>query len=251
MKKQASQGLYDPRNEHDSCGVGFVVNVKGEPSHKIIEQGLEVLLSLAHRGACGCEVNTGDGAGILIQTPHKFLHKVCEPLGIHLPAPGEYGVGMVFLPPEIHLRRKCEEMFQDVVQAEGQRFLGWRTVPSVNDLLGETAKEEEPVVRQAFIGRSREIKDDLAFERKLYVIRRRTTSVVWSARLPDASCFYIPSLSYKSIVYKGMLIANQVEQMFPDIEVSLFDLRLSAFDRFIYPRVIYRLARLHANSLHK
>jgi len=217
MKKQASQGLYDPRNEHDSCGVGFVVNVKGEPSHKIIEQGLEVLLSLAHRGACGCEANTGDGAGILIQTPHKFLHKVCEPLGIHLPAPGEYGVGMVFLPPEIHSRRKCEEMFQDVVQAEGQRFLGWRTVPSVNDLLGETAKEEEPVVRQAFIGRSREIKDDLAFERKLYVIRRRTTSEVWSARLPDSSCFYIPSLSYKSIVYKGMLMTEQVTSFYPDL----------------------------------
>ncbi len=217
MKKQESQGLYDPRNEHDSCGVGFVVNVKGEPSHKIIEQGLEVLLSLAHRGACGCEANTGDGAGILIQTPHKFLHKVCEPLGIHLPAPGQYGVGMVFLPPEIHSRRECEEMFQEVVQAEGQRFLGWRTVPSVNDLLGETAKEEEPVVRQAFIGRSKEIKDDLAFERKLYVIRRRTTSAVWSARLADASCFYIPSLSYKSIVYKGMLMTEQVTPFYPDL----------------------------------
>ena len=217
MKKELPQGLYDPRNEHDSCGVGFVVNVKGEPSHKIIEQGLEVLLSLAHRGACGCEANTGDGAGILLQTPHKFLRKVCEPLGIHLPAPGQYGVGMVFLPPEIHSRRECEEMFQEVVQAEGQRFLGWRTVPSVNDLLGETAKEEEPVVRQAFIGRSPEIKDDLAFERKLYVIRRRTTSAVWSARLPDASCFYIPSLSYKTIVYKGMLMTEQIAPFYPDL----------------------------------
>jgi len=217
MKKQAKQGLYDPRYEHDSCGVGFVVNVKGEPSHKIVEQGLEVLLSLAHRGACGCEANTGDGAGILIQTPHKFLRKVCEPLGIHLPAPGEYGVGMIFLPPEIHSRRECEEIFQEVVQAEGQRFLGWRTVPSVNDLLGETAKDEEPVVRQVFIGRSPEIKDDLAFERKLYVIRRRTTSAVWSARLPEASCFYIPSLSYKSIVYKGMLMTEQVSPFYPDL----------------------------------
>ena len=217
MKKQVKQGLYDPRHEHDSCGVGFVVNVKGEPSHKIVEQGLEVLLSLAHRGACGCEANTGDGAGILIQTPHKFLKKVCEPRGIHLPAPGEYGVGMVFLPPEIHSRRECEEIFQETVQAEGQRFLGWRTVPSVNDLLGESAKEEEPVVRQAFIGRSSEIIDDLDFERKLYVIRRRTTSAVWSARLPEASCFYIPSLSYKSIIYKGMLMTEQVSPFYPDL----------------------------------
>ena len=217
MKRRVSQGLYDTRYEHDSCGVGFVVNVKGEPSHKIIEQGLEVLLNLAHRGACGCEANTGDGAGILLQTPHKFLHKVCEPLGIHLPSPGQYGVGMIFLPPEIHSRRECEEIFQEVVQAEGQRFLGWRTVPSVNNLLGATAKEEEPVVRQAFIGRNPEIKDELAFERKLYVIRRRTTTAVWSARLPESSCFYIPSLSYKTIVYKGMLMSEQVIPFYPDL----------------------------------
>ena len=217
MKKQASQGLYDPRHEHDSCGVGFVVNVKGERSHKIVNQGLEILLSLAHRGACGCEANTGDGAGILIQTPHKFLHKVCEPLGIHLPTQGQFGVGMVFLPPEIHSRRECEEIFQEVVQAEGQRFLGWRTVPTANDFLGETAKDEEPVVRQAFIGRNPEIKDDMAFERKLYVIRRRTTSSVWSARLPEASCFYIPSLSYKTVIYKGMLMSEQVSPFYPDL----------------------------------
>ena len=217
MKKQARQGLYDPHYEHDSCGVGFVVNVKGTPSHKIIKQGLEVLLSLAHRGACGCEPNTGDGAGILIQTPHKFLYKVCKPLGIHLPAPGEYGVGMIFLPPEIHSRRLCEEIFQEIVQSEGQRFLGWRTVPSNNDLLGETAKDDEPVVRQAFIGRNPEITDDLAFERKLYIIRRRTTSTVWSSRPHNAGCFYIPSLSYKSIIYKGMLMSEQVTPFYPDL----------------------------------
>ena len=144
------QGLYDPARESDACGIGFVVNIKGDKSHKVVRQSLEVLEHLKHRGACGCEANTGDGAGMLVQLPHKFFSDVCD---FELPSPGEYGVGMLFLPPDPVQRQVCEEHFARIVEEEGQRLIGWRDVPTHNAALGHTAKLREPFQRQVFIGR--------------------------------------------------------------------------------------------------
>ncbi len=211
------QGLYDPQFEHDSCGIGFVVNIKGKKSNEIVRQALTVLLNLNHRGACGCETNTGDGAGILMQIPHKFFKKTCAQANIRLPLPGEYGVGMVFLPPDPLQRRDCEKHLEDVVKDEGQRVLGWRSVPTNNADLGKTAKSCEPFVRQIFIGRSSEIQDGMAFERKLYVIRKRSEDSIRYSGIDGGEYFYVPSLSYKTIVFKGMLMAEQVKEFYPDL----------------------------------
>jgi glutamate synthase (ferredoxin) len=217
MKRPERQGLYDPQFEHESCGVGFVVNMKGLASHEIVQQGLKILVNLEHRGACGFEENTGDGAGILIQMPHKFLAAAAKEEGINLPAPGEYGLAMVFLPPDKQLRQKIEERFEQVVRAEGQKFLGWRTVPTDNSGLGETAKSEEPEVRMAFVGRSASIKDELSFERKLFVIRHRIFNDVRYGGAPGGSFFYIPSFSARTIVFKGMLTTAQVAEYYTDL----------------------------------
>jgi glutamate synthase (ferredoxin) len=216
-----AEGLYDPRFEHDSCGVGFVVNIKGERSHKLVRQAFEVSVNLLHRGACGCEVNTGDGAGMLLQLPHKFFRKAAAGAGFELPDPGAYGVGMVFLPRDAAERRQVEETFARVVDEEGQHLLGWRDVPTDSAHLGATARSGEPVIRQIFIGRGPALDDapDAAarFERKLYVIRNRTAHEADSLQLRERELFYVASLSSNTIVYKGMLIADQVEQMFPDL----------------------------------
>ncbi|OIO39644.1 MAG: glutamate synthase subunit alpha [Candidatus Omnitrophica bacterium CG1_02_49_16] len=211
------QGLYDPAFEKDSCGVGFVVNIKGKKSHQIIQQALTILLNLRHRGACGCEVNTGDGAGILFQMPCGFFKIACPPAGIRLPQPGEYGVGMVYLPQQANPRECFEKTFEKIIREEGQTFLGWRTVPTDNASLGPTAKQSEPLVRQVFIGRGPHLKDPLAFERKLYVIRRRAENEIRYTNLPDGKYFYVSSCSYKTIIYKGMLMSEQVESFYPDL----------------------------------
>jgi glutamate synthase (ferredoxin) len=211
------QGLYDPEYEHDSCGIGFIVNIKGRKSHEIVHQALTILVNLNHRGACGCEPNTGDGAGILMQMPHRFLKKVSAEVGIDLPSYGEYGVGMVFLPPDPSLRQSCERYFEDIIKEEGQQVLGWRTVPTNNASLGKTSRSCEPFIRQVFIGRNPQIKDDMAFERKLYVIRKRAENAIRYSGMRGGEYFYIPSLSYKTIVYKGMLTAEQVEEYYPDL----------------------------------
>ncbi len=211
------QGLYDPQFEHDSCGIGFVVNIKGKKSNEIVRQALTVLVNLNHRGACGCEPNTGDGAGILLQTPHAFLKRVCAGLKIPLPSPGEYGVGMVFLPPDPALRRDCQRRFEEIIKEEGQYVLGWRTVPTNNTTLGNTAKSHQPFIRQVFIGRNSKIADDMAFERKLYVIRKRAENAIRYSGMEGGDYFYIPSLSYKTIVYKGMLMAEQVAEFYPEL----------------------------------
>jgi glutamate synthase (ferredoxin) len=209
------QGLYDPQFEHDACGVGFVVNIKGQKSHEIVRQALTVLNNLEHRGATGSEPNTGDGAGILLQLPHKFLQKVCS---FRLPAPGEYGVGMVYLPPNAAHRRACEERLAAIIAEEGQTLLGWRDIPTDNSTLGQTAKASEPAMRQLFVGRGSGLADDLAFERKLYVIRKRAQNEIrYAGDLPDGNYFYIASLSYKTMVYKGMLLAPQIEAYYPDL----------------------------------
>src|ERR1043166_1088644 len=172
------QGLYDPQHEHDACGVGFLVNIKGKKSNQIIRQALSILVNLNHRGACGCEKNTGDGAGILFQMPHDFLKEVCKDSKLPLPSPGEYGAGMVFLPQDRSERAACEKLFAAIVKEEGQKLLGWRTVPTDNSSRGGRARPPEPLVRQVFIGRDSKITDDMDFERKLYVIRKRAERAI-------------------------------------------------------------------------
>jgi glutamate synthase (ferredoxin) len=221
------QGLYDPWFEHDSCGVGFVVNVKGIKSHQIIQQALQVLRNLDHRGACGCEANTGDGAGILMQMPHAFLQKQCEVTGFKLPKAGQYGAGLVFMPRDPHERQHCERVFEKIVKEEGLKILGWRTVPTDNRTLGATAKASEPFVRQVFISRGRALKDDMAFERKLYVIRKRSANAIPQLPLTQARYWYVCSLSYKTIVYKGMLLTEQLNEYYPDLNDPLIDSALA------------------------
>jgi glutamate synthase (ferredoxin) len=213
----AKQGLYDPSFEHDSCGVGFVVNIKGRKSHEIIRQALNILLNLRHRGACGCEANTGDGAGILFQLPHVFFQKVCPAAGIQLPGERQYGVGMVYLSQVEAERVACQKVLEEAIKAEGQNFLGWRKVPTRNETLGNSAKSSEPSVYQVFIGRGASVKDDAAFERKLYVIRASATHRVRKEKVPGSKLFYLPSLSYKTIIYKGMLTSEQVDEFYPDL----------------------------------
>ncbi|HMR63324.1 MAG TPA: glutamate synthase large subunit [Anaerolineae bacterium] len=214
----AQQGLYDPKFEHDACGVGFVVNIKGKKSHQIVQQALTVLQNLTHRGATGAETNTGDGAGILMQLPHKFLKKVCAELGIELPEPGQYGAGIVFLPPGATRCQACEDHFAKIVAEEGQHLLGWRTVPTDNSSLGETAKSVEPIMRQVFIRRDPSLVDEMAFERKLYVIRKRAQREIrYSGNFEAGKFFYVASLSYKTLVYKGMLMPEQLPAYYPDL----------------------------------
>ena len=212
------QGLYDPQFEHESCGVGFVVNIKGRKSHSIIQQALQVLLNLDHRGACGCEANTGDGAGILIQPPHDFLKLAAKEARISLPTPAEYAIGMIFLPPKAAQRSECEKIFREIVAEEGQRLLGWRTIPTNDGGLGKTARASEPFMRQAFIARNPKLTDDMAFERKLFVIRKRAENAIrYSGKISGGEFFYISSLSFKTLVYKGMLLTTQLPEYYPDL----------------------------------
>jgi len=211
------QGLYDPQFEHEACGVGFVVNIKGGKSHDIIQQGLRILLNLDHRGACGCEANTGDGAGILMQTPHVFLKRACAEVKINLPAPGEYGVGLVFLPSHPLERYKCEVLFEEIVATEGLQLLGWRNVPTEHGTLGHTAVASEPVIRQVFIARAPHLTDGLAFERKLYVVRKLAERGIRAAGIRGGDKFYICSLSCRTLIYKGMLMPKQLEEYYPDL----------------------------------
>ncbi len=212
-----AQGLYEPSQEHDACGVGFVVDMKGRKSRKIVENALTILQNLLHRGACGCEENTGDGVGILIQVPHKFYQRVCNDLNINLPDAGEYGVGLVFLPRDPEESKFCQQTLEQVIADEGQTLLGWRDIPTDDSLLGETAKSGEPAFRQVFIGRGDSVSDPDVFERKLYVIRKLTEHAVANSNIDEKEHFYFPSLSNKTIVYKGMLTGTQLEPMYPDL----------------------------------
>src|SRR5260370_6219780 len=218
----AKQGLYDPWYEHDACGVGFIVDLKGCKSHHLVQKAIQILLNLEHRGACGCEKNTGDGAGIVLQTPHRFLALECDRLNIPLPDYGDYAVGLVFLPTDLEDRRHCEQLFEQFVAEEGQRLLGWRDVPTNHAPIGPTARAAQPVIRQIFVGRCRPDRigppvDELAFERKLYVIRRRIENAVKASGLAERHKFYVPILSYKTLIYKGMLNSSQMATFYPDL----------------------------------
>ena len=213
----SAQGLYDPANEHDACGVGFVVHIKGRRSHDIVQKALQVLVNLEHRGACGCEENTGDGAGILIQMPDAFL-RTCAPTT--LPVPGEYGAGLVFLPHDESDRDRIKGLIASIIEEEGQRLLGWRDVPTDNRLVGPSARATQPVFQHIFIGaRAAAAGDRVAFERKLYVIRKRIEHAVDTLKINPLSrrFFYIVSLSANTLTYKGMLTARQLAPMFPDL----------------------------------
>jgi glutamate synthase (NADPH/NADH) large chain len=214
----AKQGLYDPRNEHDACGVGFIAHIKGHKNHDIVRQGLQLLKNLTHRGAVGADPLAGDGAGILIQIPDAFLREVTAPLGINLPLIGEYGVGMVFLPQDVLQRTKCETILESFIQNEGQTVLGWRDVPVNNEGLGESVKVVEPAIRQVFIGRGANTSDQDAFERKLFVIRKQAENAVRELGLSEGKAFYLPSLSSRTLVYKGMLLAEQVGDYYLDLQ---------------------------------
>jgi glutamate synthase (NADPH/NADH) large chain len=216
-KKQQS-GLYEPATEHDACGVGFVVDMKGRKSHAIVSQALTILKNLQHRGACGCEENTGDGAGILIQMPHDFLVDEAKRLAFTLPEFGNYGAGMVFLPRDPQQASACQKIVERVIVEEGQQLLGWRDVPIDDASIGPTARACEPVFRQVFIGRGANARDPAAFERKLFVIRKRAEHAVAQSALAERDMFYLPSLSARTLVYKGMLTPDQVEQVFTDLQ---------------------------------
>ncbi|MBZ5607826.1 MAG: glutamate synthase large subunit [Acidobacteriia bacterium] len=211
-----AQGLYDPRNEHDACGIGFVVNTKGEQSHEIILKGLQILINLTHRGACGCDPETGDGAGILIQIPHKFFARECEELGFTLPPPGEYGVGMVFLPVEPSHRLIAEGILERIAREEGLTVLGWRDTPVNVDAIGRVARASQPYIEQVFIRGAVGMSED-ELERKLYVVRKRAESEIAASNLPDKGFFYIPSLSARTIVYKGLLLAPQIAEFYNEL----------------------------------
>ncbi|MBF0618794.1 MAG: glutamate synthase large subunit, partial [Candidatus Omnitrophica bacterium] len=216
MSLPPKQGLYDPQFEHDACGVGFVADIKGRKSHDIIRQGIKILENLTHRGACGCDPLTGDGAGIMFQMPDLFLRKVSGKSGITLPAEGEYGCGIVFFPSNLQERNEIEGWLEHIIHDEGQKFLGWRDVPHNDKNIGHVARSVEPAFRQLFIARGADTKPE-NFERKLYVIRKLITAKVNASTINQKSFFYICSLSSKTLVYKGQLMAEQVDTFFDDL----------------------------------
>src|SRR5438093_428963 len=212
-----AQGLYDPSHEHDACGVGFVVDIQGRKSHAIVRKALQVLINLLHRGACGCEPNTGDGAGILLQMPDGFLRREFARIGFTLPPVGQYGAGLVFLPREAMQADKVRAVLHSIVDDEGQRLLGWRNVPFDDSRLGDSARAVRPTIKQVFIGRGSAMQDPVQFERKLYVIRKQFEKAIAALDIPENKFAYIPSLSSNTLIYKGMLSADQIETMFPDL----------------------------------
>ena len=219
------QGLYDPQFEHDACGVGFVVQMKGLASHAIVQQGLQILCNLEHRGACGSEANTGDGAGILVQLPHRFLQKMAVAEGFELPDPGQYGAGLIFTSPDAAIRAESRRRFESVAAQMGQKVLGWRDVPTDDSTLGATAQASEPFMQQVFIERSADLEDDLAFERKLYVIRKLAYNAI--GKSGHDIHWYPASLSCRTMVYKGMLTPPQVRDFFPDLSDPDFESALA------------------------
>jgi len=236
---ESNQGLYDPSFERDACGIGFVANIKGNKSHQIISDALTILENMEHRGACGCESNTGDGAGIMIQTPHEFFFDECIRLGIHLPAYGRYGVGMLFFPRDIMLREECRDIFNRAAEKLGLEVLGYRRVPVNPEGLGNTALSVEPEMEQVFIASPDHISNPDDFERKLFILRNYSSHTIANTVKKDPIGFYVASLSYKTVVYKGQLTSLQVRDYFPDLGnnrvVSAFGLIHSRFATNTFP----------------
>ena len=238
MIKQQN-GLYDPSFEHDACGIGFVAHIKGCKSHQMVLDALTILENMEHRGACGCENNTGDGAGILIQMPHAFLYDECLKKGVKLPAFGKYGVGMVFLPQEVRWREECRSIIEQASARLDIPILGYRELPVDNSYIGDTAKSVEPVMEQIFFGCPDNISNPEEFERKLFVLRNYITKLVHQTLAKENDLFYFSSLSYKTLIYKGQLTATQVRHYFKDLAdprvVSAFGLIHSRFATNTFP----------------
>ena len=218
FERPEQQGLYNPKNEHDACGVGFVANIHGTKSHTIVAQGLQILTNLTHRGATGYDPKLGDGAGILIQMPDGLIRDEAKKLSIDLPVSGQYACGLIFLPQSNPHRTQCEKIITDIIKEEGQTFLAWRDVPTNNSNIAEAAKAVEPNIKQVIIAQGKDVIDQNHFERKLFVIRKRIEHSVKKLGLDDPAQFYIPSLSSRTIVYKGMLLANEVDTYYPDLK---------------------------------
>ncbi len=212
----APQGLYHPQNEKDACGLGFIVNTTGAKSHDIILKGIQILINLTHRGACGCDPDTGDGAGILIQIPHKFFVKECAKIGVTLPGEGEYGVGMCFLPVQRQQRLVCKGILERIAEEEGLKVLGWRDTPINSDAIGRLARDSQPYIEQVFLG-CENCPDEDELERRLYVVRKRAEIEIEASDLRDKDFFYLPSLSARTIVYKGLLLAPQISEFYVDL----------------------------------
>ena len=217
LPRPTKQGLYDPWFEHSACGVGLVANIDGAKSHRVIKQGLEVLINLGHRGASGADPETGDGAGLLIQMPHEFFLKECAKLGIALPPPSTYGVGTAFLPRDLDRRRACEAIVERVAADEGLHFLGWRDVPVSPDAIGTLAAKVQPVIRQFFVTRVDGSQDRVPLELRLYVARKQIEKGVAAADIEVGPEFYVCSLSSKKVVYKGLIMAAQLEHFYRDL----------------------------------
>jgi glutamate synthase domain-containing protein 2/glutamate synthase domain-containing protein 1/glutamate synthase domain-containing protein 3 len=213
LRVPAPQGLYHPQNEHDACGMGLVASIKGEKSHDIIRKGLEVLINLTHRGAAGCDPETGDGAGILIQIPHVFFARECGELGMQLPNEGAYGVAMCFLPVDKHSRLQCEGVIERIANQEGAAVIGWRDTPVNGDAIGREARASQPYIEQLFVRRP-ESMDEETFERLLYKIRRRTENDIAASEIEGKEDFYVPSFSCRTIIYKGLMLAPQIEKFY-------------------------------------
>ncbi|MGA8767692.1 MAG: glutamate synthase central domain-containing protein, partial [Candidatus Acidiferrales bacterium] len=211
-----AQGMYRPENEHDACGLGFVANIEGQKSHDIVLKGIQILVNLTHRGACGCDPETGDGAGILIQIPHAFFERECASLGFTLPPPGEYGVGMIFLPVDPQDRILCEGIVEKTVREQGLTVLGWRDTPINGDTIGRVARNTQPYIEQIFIRRAPGMDQD-ALERKLYVVRKAAETAMAESDLKEKDFFYVPSLSSRTIVYKGLLLAPQIASFYKEL----------------------------------
>lgn len=241
------QGLYDPRNEHDACGIGFVANIKGKRSYGIVDDALKILENLKHRGGEGADQKSGDGAGILTQIPHEFFRRECEVLGFHLPAEGEYGVGMIFAHRYRDFREEQKRVFEEIVKEEGQQVLGWREVPIDESLIGEEAKRIRPHFLQVFIGRNPELSESMDFERKLYIIRRRAEKKIIPLSEGMGTDFYIASLSSKTIVYKGMLTSDQMRHFYLDLSDLDFKTAMAMVHSRFSTNTFPSWARAHPN----
>ena len=212
-------GLYSSAQEHDACGLGFVAHIKGVKRHDIVTQALKILENIDHRGAVGADPLMGDGAGLLIQIPDQLYREEMARQGVTLPAAGEYGVGMIFLPKEHASRLACEQEMERAIKAEGQVLLGWRDVPVNRDMpMSPTVREKEPLLRQIFIGRGNDVIVQDALERKLYVIRKTASAAIQALKLQHSKEYYVPSMSSRTVVYKGLLLADQVGKYYLDLQ---------------------------------
>ena len=220
-----AQGLYDPRHEHDACGVGFICHIKGAASHDVVSNALLLLENMTHRGACGCEVDSGDGAGILVKMPDAFLRRECKKQRISLPAAGRFGVGMVFLPQDAAARYECQRILERIVQDNGMVVLGWRDVPINDKFVGPSPKKVMPKIRQIFVAPEERFFNKKDFDRRLYLVRQRAENEIeFNSNLPAQARddFYICALSANRIIYKGMLTAEQLREFYLDLKDPAF-----------------------------